>query len=242
MVKTLMRPEGLGKLLESIRRYYPELPVIVVDDSPEPYPEVSARFPFVHHQTFPFDVGIGHCLNWVLDTVDADYVVLLEDDFQFCEKTDIPRLVVPVKTGLYDIMGGGCMNMNNGAQLQRFVGRFRFVPVNEDDMTVEIDHFDVDQLQGITPCDVALNFFAARVDVLKDLGWDEELKVARHMDFFLRARAAGLTVGYHPKVLIEHHTYQDSWQYAELRSQRLPTFQQMFYDKHGLTEAQVPVT
>jgi len=52
--------------------------------------------------------------------------------------------------------------------------------------------------------DIALNFFIGETDKVRAVGWDDDLKLAEHTDFFLRAKRAGLRVWYEPGMVAEH--------------------------------------
>ena len=54
MIKTFERPRRLRQLVGSIRRLYPDLKIIVVDDGKDPQP-----LPGVETQILPYDSGLG---------------------------------------------------------------------------------------------------------------------------------------------------------------------------------------
>ncbi len=256
MVKTMYRPEPLTQLLQSIRARYTDMPVHVVDDTPTipneasaPYPEVSAKFKGVTHDVFKADIGIGHCLNHILDTCDTEAVVLLEDDFSFNDMTKLELLWPYIHGGLFDILGGAVRGVKND-KLQRFMGVFEFKrPGHAPDLILE----EPDYVKDIREFEVLINFFMARTDALRELRWDPDLKVARHIDFFLRAagfrpgecpkrKGKQLAVGYHPGLEILHHSPMTHRAYQQLRHGRLREYQQMYLDKwgfvgHGITPA-----
>jgi len=54
-------------------------------------------------------------------------------------------------------------------------------------------------------CDVAHNFFVGRTkDVLAMGGWDEELKLNEHVEFFVRVQRHNMRVGYCADVVAWH--------------------------------------
>ena len=53
-------------------------------------------------------------------------------------------------------------------------------------------------------CDIVQNFFMAETNAVRQkvAGWDEDLKLIEHADFFMRAKEAGLVVAHTPDVLV----------------------------------------
>jgi len=104
MVSTCFRPLALHDLLQSLRTHYPETPIIIADDSDEPYPGIAKGYDPVTYLTpgsglpeleIDEETGetVGHgaplCYNYMLDHIKTKYVVLLDDDFVFTERTNI---------------------------------------------------------------------------------------------------------------------------------------------------------
>jgi hypothetical protein len=228
MCKTLLRPGMLRQCLESLRVFYPKSPVLVADDSPKPYPEVSKAFDGVEHVCFEHDIGIGTCLNHLMTLVKTPYVVLLEDDFVFTGQTDCPAWLPWLRDGHYDILGGAVYKMRSSMR-QSFVG---YLVKDKQAREWSIRHlmpmpFD----GGPVKVDITMNFFGARIEPLRRLGWDVDLKVCRHEDFFIRAQAMMLKVGYHPEVEIRHdHHKPDA--YKAYRANRISQGWEIFKEKH----------
>lgn len=84
IIHTFKRPDCLSRLLESIKEYYPNTPVIVYDDS-------------------EFDRGLSWGRNHLVSQVKTKYFLLLDDDFVFTNETKIERLVEKAEQG-YDIV------------------------------------------------------------------------------------------------------------------------------------------
>jgi GT2 family glycosyltransferase len=87
-------------------------------------------------------------------------------------------------------------------------------------------------------CDLVENFFVARTESVRALGgWDDRLKVAEHAEFFIRAKLAGLKVGYTPLAAVDHvHIQRErgSQDYAPFRGYRQAEFRRIWIEKHGV--------
>jgi hypothetical protein len=237
MVKTIARPELLRRLLRSVRRFYPTVPVYVADDSQRPTVEIGREFTGVTYVPHKHDVGIGHCLNDLLDLhVDTPIVVLLDDDFEFTARTQVEKLTLPVQAGLFDIAGGAVWSCK-GNSLQRFVGWFAW----ESPQVLRVRQA-AKNTQPPFRCDVVMNFFAARTEALREVRWDEDLKLARHLDFFLRVAREKRRVGYVGCCTVDHTYPRTTVGYRQYRwgngpgRDRMEFYQQWFLRKWGLME------
>ena len=237
VAKTLLRPEKCRAMLVSLREHF-DGPVVVADDGgDQTYPWVGDGLD-VEWLTFPYDAGIGHCLNKVMaDHVHTPYVALLDDDFLVTERTDMARWIPFIEHGVYDIVGGSVCKTSDGKE-QCYVGTFEW-GTRGTERTLTLTRLMV---RGMTEplggLDIVMNFFAASLETLRAIGWDELLKVHRHEDWFLRARSLGFTVGYHPGVQVMHDgdtPPYPSAEYRDLRRKRIPEYRQIFLDKWGLT-------
>uniref|UniRef100_A0A8D0U8J4 Glycosyltransferase 2-like domain-containing protein n=1 Tax=Sus scrofa TaxID=9823 RepID=A0A8D0U8J4_PIG len=88
--KTFLRPHKLMTMLRSVREYYPDLTVIVADDSKEPLKITDSH---VEYYTMPFGKGWFAGRNLAISQVTTKYVLWVDDDFIFNSKTRIEALV-----------------------------------------------------------------------------------------------------------------------------------------------------
>ena len=91
IIKTFERPESLDNLIRSIRPFYPDLQIIVADDSLNPQPRSDVRYLPLDH-----DVGLSAGRNALLASVETPYFLLLDDDLEFTKDTRIERLTAIV--------------------------------------------------------------------------------------------------------------------------------------------------
>lgn len=103
IIQTFKRQECLDKLLESVKLYYPNIPVIIYDDSIN-------------------DMGLSWGRNYLVSQVKTKYFLLLDDDFVFTKKTKIETLYKRAKKG-YDVVAGSIVE--NGLK-KHYEGRYTF--------------------------------------------------------------------------------------------------------------------
>ena len=92
VIKTFERPESLELLVTSIKKHFPELRILVGDDSFEPHPRDSFTQDNVQYIRFPKEIGVSAGRNALLDQVETPYFLLLDDDLELCADTRLDRL------------------------------------------------------------------------------------------------------------------------------------------------------
>jgi hypothetical protein len=176
LVKTFERPAILRRLIASIRRGYPSLPIIVADDSREP-----ARLPGVETIVLPYDSGVSAGRQAALGLVRTPFVVVLDDDFVFLRTTALaPAVAKLVRNPTIDILGGQLIDLPLLRVRQPPLGQIfatRAHPLVPIGSTID----------GLLVCDKVANFYVARTERLRLVGWDAALRRIDHADFFTRA-------------------------------------------------------
>jgi GT2 family glycosyltransferase len=204
VVKTFERPDALNVLIGSIRKYYPDLHIIVADDSIEPNPRRD-----VEYLRLEPDVGISAGRNALLKRVPTRYFLLLDDDFEFIADTRIERLVEIVAGDDVALAAGDCVRCRRkrywwGSRVKRkLVPYHGIIERTGDELTLSRGYRS--QEDGYSICEIVSNFFVARTaDIRRIGGWDEDLKINEHEEFFLRFHEAGLRAAHRPDVTVLH--------------------------------------
>jgi glycosyltransferase involved in cell wall biosynthesis len=176
LVKTFERPAVLRRLVSSIRRGYPSLPIIVVDDSRAP-----TKLPDVETIVLPYDSGVSAGRQAGLDHVRTPFVVVLDDDFVFLRTTALAPAVARLhKNPSIDILGGQLIDLP--------ILRFREPPLGQIFTTRATPLVPIGStIDGLLVCDKVANFYVARTERLRLVGWDAALRRIDHADFFTRA-------------------------------------------------------
>jgi glycosyltransferase involved in cell wall biosynthesis len=194
LVKTFERPHIVRRLVTSIRRLYPTLRIVVVDDSRDP-----VALEGVETIVMPYDSGISAGRNEALRRVTTEYVIILDDDLVFFRRTRLEdALDLMVSHPEIDIMGGELINLPllTARPLAQAAGRI---------FTADSDPpFPVGRrIGGLVVCEKVPNFFVARRDRLALVPWDPRLKRMEHADFFTRALGV-LTTVFNPHLKALH--------------------------------------
>ncbi len=190
MIKTFERPAILARLLRSIRRLYPGLRVIVVDDSRRP-----VVLDGVDTVVLPYDSGVSAGRNAGLARVETPFFVLADDDFVFFRKTRLgPTLERMRAHPELDIVGGTVVDLPFYRTISM---RGRRVPGAVDEKPAP------GTIAGLERRELIANFFVGRTERVRLVGWENALKRVDHADFFGRARGV-LTVVEDPGLEVLH--------------------------------------
>ena len=185
VIRTFERPKALRRLVGSIRRAYPELPLVVVDDSRDP-----SRLAGIETINLPFDSGVSAGRAAGLAAVSTPYVLMLDDDYIFTRSTRIELAIATLDEhpGI-DLVAGRVIDL----PLFRSPDRSgRLWPTRARPLA------PIGSLMGCLPVvDKPANCYVARTERLATVGWDERLRRLDHADFFTRALGRLITVQDH---------------------------------------------
>jgi hypothetical protein len=205
VIKTFERPEKLMRLLRSIRRTFPSLKLIVVDDS-----RVPVELDDIEVITLPFDSGVSAGRAAGLERVTTPYVINLDDDFIFTRKTKLTRAV---------------KYLEKNTDVDLVAGEVAYLPyyVRYDYWTHKLMDYSrtpiypkgtiIDGLKVFEKC---ANFFIARTDKLRMVSWDPKLKRLDHADFYTRAYGRLVTV-FDPGIELLHTPTHFDQHYLQIR-------------------------
>lgn len=254
IIKTFERIKSLKRLLDSILKFYPKIPIIICDDSKKniknklEYYYKNINIKYIH---IAFDSGLSKGRNVLLQNVNTPYFVLCDDDFVFDKRTDINNAFECLIKYNLDIIGGDFYNyititslkrflkllffdfekiiwfISNRYVLSRYIGTFE-----EKNKGLEFWISNHNSSHEPYFCDAVNNFFIAKTTAVKKIGgWNEELKVGEHEDFFLRAKKMKLKIAYLNGFGVRHYPVINS-NYKKYRYRSF-AFKKRFVEIHG---------
>jgi GT2 family glycosyltransferase len=232
-IKTFERRESLVALINSIRRLYPSIAIVVADDSKKPYAEDVARsFSNVQCITLKFDVGVSAGRNAMLARSTTKYLVLCDDDFLFYEQTRLEEFTRILEETDIELVAGCVMEKADTGEFSRcncYAGNLIL------DMSRNLRMDPIKPKRPFSRCDIVANWFMANADAIRRTvgGWDSRLKVEEHTDFFWRAKAGGLKVASTPYVKVQH-TLATNSRYDFYRHTRTDKYYRLYFRKLGL--------
>ena len=180
-IKTFERPKSLKRLLKSIHCYYPEISILIVDDSKTQIKESELLSIHTNLQYYhvDYDVGLSKGRNIGLSKIETKFFVLLDDDFYFTKNTDLIKLVSVIDNNDFDMVGFDFYDY--GFCKRNFQGTYSI----ENNMLIRSIGDSKCLEKGYRMYDFILNCFFARTSFFKDNQWDEQSKIGCEHDNFL---------------------------------------------------------
>ncbi|XP_032276803.1 beta-1,4 N-acetylgalactosaminyltransferase 1 isoform X2 [Phoca vitulina] len=200
--KTFLRYNRLRALIASIRRFYPTVTVVIADDSDKPE---SISGPHIEHYLMPFGKGWFAGRNLAVSQVTTKYVLWVDDDFVFTARTRLERLVDVLERTPLDLVGGAVREISGFATTYRQMlsvepgapGRGNCLRQRRG------FHHELVGFPGCVVTDGVVNFFLARTDKVREVGFDPRLSRVAHLEFFLDGLGS-LRVGSCSDVVVDH--------------------------------------
>ncbi|XP_049739663.1 beta-1,4 N-acetylgalactosaminyltransferase 1 isoform X4 [Elephas maximus indicus] len=200
--KTFLRYDRLRTLIASIRRFYPTVTVVIADDSEKPE-RVSG--PHVEHYLMPFGKGWFAGRNLAVSQVTTKYVLWVDDDFVFTARTRLEKLVDVLERTPLDLVGGAVREISGFATTYRQLLSVEPGAPGSGNCLRQRRGFH-QELVGFPSCvvtDGVVNFFLARTDKVRAVGFDPRLNRVAHLEFFLDGLGS-LQVGSCSDVIVDH--------------------------------------
>ncbi|MBQ6221581.1 MAG: nucleotidyltransferase family protein [Solobacterium sp.] len=184
IAKSFERKNLAKGLCRNITRYYPGARIIIADDSREPLQVNMNNVTVVH---LPFNSGLSAGLKAALEQVQTPYVMRMDDDELLTVRTKVHReLQYLQEHPELDLIGfGHTTAIRLHSPMFNFREYFR-QPMNDALKPLKIPHMTKLDTNHIVLGKVA-NIYLARTDKLREVGFDENIKVIDHHEFFWRA-------------------------------------------------------
>ena len=190
------RHKSAERLIQSAAKLYPQLRVIVGDDSKQPQPIAGAD-----PVKIPAGVGVSASRNTLLARVRTPYFLLLEETMELHAGSHVEKLLEAVASGQCDIAAGEIVACRKKFGI--FTSRTPqagHATIDATDDALKLTAGARPGVGGVLSCDVTHNYFVARTDKVRAMGgWDPQLQVDERLEFFVRARRAGIKVGVCPE-------------------------------------------
>ncbi|XP_030649103.1 beta-1,4 N-acetylgalactosaminyltransferase 2-like [Chanos chanos] len=201
--KTFLRYKELNVLINSIRRYYKDMKIIIADDSLNPQKVNGTN---IEQYIMPPAQGWFAGRNLAVSQVMTKYFLWVDDDFLFIDDTKIEKFVeVMEAVPELDVVAGGV-----GRDRVYFKVKYEEGDVEEGGCLTRFIGQSHQTLPGQPHCslvDGVVNFFLARTDSVRRVGFDPFLKRVGHSEFFfdglgdlLVATCGGVKIGHQRKV------------------------------------------
>ncbi len=225
------RPKALERLVASIRERFPKLPILVADNGDARAD--LAGWSDVRVLLLEFDAGLSACRNALVTACGTKFMVLLEEDFIFDDRTDLQAALTVIESDPRMAFVGGSLEVKR--HMQHYARAFKHLEVPEGTVLQAVPAGGPMRLtNGVRwrSCDMVFNFGVLRVAAAREVPWDVNLKLAEHTDWFYRLSFSDWKVA-HTSHLVAQHAREEPGEYRHYRN-RAGGFLKLFREKHGL--------
>jgi hypothetical protein len=186
IIKTCFRPKIVERLYLSIRKYYPLVKIIILDDGDNKMNVsiLDTNTKYIHKYN---NIGLSDGRNILVENVNTEYTLLLDDDFVFYEKTNIQLLLDRLIGNKYDILSARMYDFkdNEAFSKMEFNERiFKGIFYKKD----KEFYLETNKTNEFGLYDFTINFFICKTELLIKNKWDKQLKLLEHIDFFYRLK------------------------------------------------------
>ena len=158
----------------------------------------------------PFDSGVSAGRAAGLDEVTTPFVINLDDDFIFSRKTKFMQAIEYLeRNSNVDLVAGEVRYLP-------YYTRLDYKPHKLMDYSAIPNHEKGTIIDGLMVFEKCSNFFIARTEKLRIVGWDSALKRLDHADFYTRARGR-ITSVFDPDIELLHDQTHFDQNYLKIR-------------------------
>ncbi|XP_075044898.1 beta-1,4 N-acetylgalactosaminyltransferase 2 [Mixophyes fleayi] len=175
--KTFFRYDKLRILIKSIRKFYPDIKIIIADDNENPQKILEAN---VEQYFMPFAKGWFAGRNLAVSQVPTKYFLWVDDDFEFTESTKIEKFVQILEETDLDVIGGSLAGDD-------FKFKLLYQEGDGDGGCLHRRSGFYHKLEGYPNCvisSVVANLFLAHTQKVLSVGFDPKLDRIAHSEFF----------------------------------------------------------
>jgi len=236
IITAFSRSDSLRKCVKSIRKFYPDIEIIVSDNG-KPDSVLNYELVKIHkcrYLSLPFDCGTSHAKNAALDLTSKKFAIIIDDDFEFTEYTNLEKFkTILDKDSSIGIVGG--KPITGKGRVGTVGSRILINKEKEMFWRFPIENPEWKEVEGIKYyyADYTRQFLMIRNSL--DIRWDDDLKMGGdHIWFFINIKlCTNWKVAYVPEVEVLHHRASRKDK-IYMFYRRRKDFKKIFYKKTGL--------
>lgn len=184
LYKSFERQKKAIRLFKSIQHYYPGAKVVIADDSRIPLEHEDENLKIIH---MPFNSGLSAGLNLAISEVKTPFMMRLDDDLLLTPYSKISEQLAFLQS--HSQVDIAAIQMSTAPELKApEVCAVEYIKQPMDDAPNKLLIPHMTQLDkthyvvGKSP-----NVFVARTDKIREIGYDDHIRMIDHNEFFYRA-------------------------------------------------------
>ena len=204
--KSFERQKQARALVKSIRKYYPGTRMVIADDSSSPLqiPSIAGDLTIIQ---MPFNSGLSKGLNLALAEVDTPFLMRMDDDELLTRHVNLAsELHFLHSHPEIDLVGMPCIDACKPISVKKSIRTYSKFDMREAPLPLKIPNGTVADENHIVFGKVP-NIFLARTESVKEVGWDDNIRMIDHHDFFFRAAGILVSVLSTNSVVFHNHNF-----------------------------------
>lgn len=183
IAKSFERQKMVKGLCHNISHLYPGVSIIIADDSKEPLQIESENVEVIH---LPFNSGLSAGLQAALERVKTPYVFRMDDDELLTIRSMVHREVSYLEEhSELDLIGLGYTTAIRCHSPKFFISTYYDQSMKDALRPLKIPHMTQIDSDHLVLGKVA-NIYLARTEKVREVGFDPNIRVIDHHDFFWR--------------------------------------------------------
>lgn len=204
MFKSFERQKQAKELYRSIRKFYPKAMIVIADDSQKPLTIEDDNLTIIQ---MPFNSGLSKGLNQALAEIQTPFLMRIDDDELLTRRSDIAgELRFLLAHHEVDLIGIPCIDALKFRSLKKGIQPYFKFTMKEAPLPLKIaigTKLDQDHvILGKVP-----NIFLARTESVRKVGWDDNIRMIDHHDFFFRAAGVLVSALSTKSVVFHNHNF-----------------------------------
>lgn len=206
--KSFCRQKQARRLYKSIKAYYPHVRVIIADDSKEPLEILNIQQGDVILH-LPFNSGLSKGLIAMLDQVETPFVMRMDDDELLIRRSLIhQQLAFLQKHPEVDLVG----IQANWCKPEKAAQRMKQIRMSKELLIPAGTVIDKREVVYKPP-----NVFLVLTDSIKKIGYDPNIRMIDHHEFFYRAAGQIVCVQDPHSTVMHCHNRFENAEYNQYR-------------------------
>ena len=204
--KSFQRQEMAKQLVKSIRKQFPEIKIVIADDSEKP---LMIEDPNLEIVQLPFNSGLSRGLNAALKKVSTPYVMRMDDDELFTCRTKLVQQLHFLKNHEdIGLVGFGVRDSLRWNSLKKRYNTYAKQTMHNAGRATSVAPMTrIDEAHVVFA--KVPNVFLARTELVKKVGYDNNVRMLDHNDFFFRASGVIVSVLAEDTIIYHRHNFFD---------------------------------
>ena len=235
LLTTFLRDDLLFRTLDTIVEFFPKDAILLIADQGHTTEQklikiarIKEKIPCEYYQ-LEYDCGLSFARNYLVEKaqlLNCQYCLLTADSIQFTNKTKNLESIIDIleKHEEVGIVGFDIQGRQPWEYYMVLTDGFKLIKSTD---TVEYEK------QTFIKVDTCRNFFLAKIKVLAEIGWDVQLKLAEHEDFFYRLKQTCYKVIF-TSAISAYYERNETSAYIQYRNRMYGEFSSKLKQKYGI--------